>query len=389
MKVMTQPRAIPSASAGQPSGSLRLVSSSPALEVQEIHSRWDFARLENEWNELAKRASPFSQHRFLRIWIDNFAPRARLRILLARDHGALVGALPLMEETGFLGLPLRQWVSTANPHSCRFDLLAKDPLSVSAAFLSYLAVSDGWDVLRINDIPEGGGGWHIQELAKAAQLPVGIWESLRSPYLPLPSAYSTLEQGLHGKFRSNLRRRRRRLAERGEVIVERVTGGPELEARLEEGFELERAGWKGDRGTAIAQDGATRGFYSELARCAAYAGELSLFFLRLNGRAVAFQYGLLINRRYHLLKPAYDEELSECSPGQLLMEEVLKDCIERGAEEFDFLGPDMPWKRDWTSQVRPHHWLFVFRNNPVGRGLRRAKFDWVPTLKRLMPGNNA
>src|SRR5262249_34596349 len=183
---------------------------------------------------------PFNQHRFLRIWLDNFAPHARLRILLARDRGALIGALPLMEERGFLGLPLRLWVSAANPHSCRFDLIAKDPAAVSAAFFGYLASQDDWDVLRIIDIPDGGEAWRIHRLAREAQLPVGTWESMRSAYLQLPSAYFALERTLHGKFRSNLRRRRRRLSERGKVTVERFTGGPDLEWKLEEGFALER-----------------------------------------------------------------------------------------------------------------------------------------------------
>jgi CelD/BcsL family acetyltransferase involved in cellulose biosynthesis len=111
-----------------------------------------------------------------------------------------------------------------------------------------------------------------------------------------------------------------------------------------------------------------------------------MFFLRLDGRAIAFQYGLLVDRRYYLLKPAYAEDLAECSPGQLLMEEVLKDCIARELEEFDFLGPDMPWKRDWTPQTRTHNWLYVFRDHALGRTLRRAKFDWLPTLKRRLPG---
>ena len=365
---------------------LRLVDSTPALEIQERSNRWDFARLEPQWNQLAKGTAPFSQHAFLRIWLDNFAPRQNLRLLLAYDNRELVGALPLIEGGTFLGLPVRQLTAAANPHSCRFDLLATEPERVGRAFFERLAARHDWDVLRISDVPDGGGAWHLYRAAQEAKFPVGIWESMRSPYLPLPKVYSSLEERLQGKFRSNLRRRRRRLSERGEVRVERVTGGPDLDARLEEGLALERSGWKGQRGTAIAQDRGTHGFYSELARSASYAGRLSMFFLRLDGRAIAFHYGLQKDQRYFLLKPAYAEDLAECSPGQLLMEEVLRDCVARGIEELDFLGPDMPWKRDWTQHTRVHHWLFVFRDHALGRALRRAKFDWLPALKRTLSG---
>lgn len=80
----------------------------------------------------------------------------------------------------------------------------------------------------------------------------------------------------------------------------------------------------------------------------------------------------------------YDEAHQECSPGRLLMNEVLKACIERGLAEFDFLGPEMVWKRDWSDRARPHHWLFLFRADWKGRALREAKFDWLPAAKEFI-----
>src|SRR5262249_59848813 len=117
-------------------------------------------------------------------------------------------------------------------------------------------------------------------------------------------------------------------------------------------------------------------FYSALAQEATDQDYLSLYFLRLDGRPVAFHYGLTYGPRYYLLKPAYDETYKECSPGHLLLDEVLTDCIARGLTEFDFLGPDMIWKRDWADQARHHTWLFIFRKSPYGQALRTLKFRW-------------
>jgi CelD/BcsL family acetyltransferase involved in cellulose biosynthesis len=146
---------------------------------------------------------------------------------------------------------------------------------------------------------------------------------------------------------------------------------------------LERQGWKGLRGTAIAQETGTWGFYTELARAAAYGKYLSLFFLRLNGEPVAFQFGLTGAGRYFLLKPAYAEAFGQCSPGQLLMQAVLRDSVRRGLNEVDFLGPNMPWKEDWAERFRSHSWLFVFRDSRLGRALCRAKFNWLPHARKL------
>lgn len=361
---------------------------SPPITVSELTDRAAFIALEREWDELVARTRNeiFFRHRFIRLWIDNFAPEAKLRVLVARSaDGALVAALPLMQERAKIyGVPVTQLVSTANPHSCRFDLVAEDPALAADAVFEYLAADTGWDVLRITDVPEGGNAFALLDRARRAEWPTGTWSSLHSPYIPLPGTYEALAATLQSKFKANLRRRRKKLEERGKVTVEKVTGGPELAARLEEGFALEASGWKGLNGTAMAQDHATRGFYSELARDAAYGNYLSLYFLRLDGRAIAFQYGLRFGGRYLLLKPGYDERLRECSPGQLLMDEVLRDLSGSEVDEFDFLGPDMVWKRDWTDRVRPHTWMFIFRASAVGRALCKAKFQWLPVAKETV-----
>ncbi len=360
----------------------------PAPSVQEVTDRAGFMALEPEWNALVEATSNelFYRHEFLRIWIDNFAPSAQLRILTLRDsEGRLTAALPLMaERVTMYGIPVRQLSATANPHSCRFDLIAQDPEAAATMFLAWLRADRSWDVLRLTDVPDGGAGWSLFEEARNTKLEAGAWESLQSPYVPLPSSREAFLATLQSKFKANCRRRRKKLEERGKIEFERVDGGLELEGKLEEGFALEQSGWKGQNGTAMAQDRGTRGFYAELARDAAYAGRLSLYFLRLDGKPVAFQYGLTYGGRYFLLKPGYDESLKECSPGQLLMDEVLADCISRGLREFDFLGPDMVWKRDWTDKVRRHTWLFIFNDSAFARALCAAKFRWVPAAKEVV-----
>jgi hypothetical protein len=166
---------------------------SPAPRVDEITDRAAFMALEPEWNALVEGASNelFYRHEFLRIWVDNFTPGARLRILTLRDaEGRLSAALPLvLERTSLHGIPVRQLSGTANPHSCRFDVVAREPEAAAAVFLEYLRADTGWDVLRLTDVPEGGAGWKLLEAAKAAGLATGTWESLQSPYVPLPASH--------------------------------------------------------------------------------------------------------------------------------------------------------------------------------------------------------
>lgn len=361
------------------------------VHVAEVRDRGEFMRLRAEWDALVAasgREEPFYRHEFIRVWLDNFAPGGTLRVLVGRNGaGSLVAALPLLEERArMMGAPVRRLASASNDHSCRFDMVVRGNMGEIAgqAFFDYLSADDSWDVLRLTDVPQGGQAWHLYEAAKENGYPTEAWESLRSPYISLPSSGDEISGRLPAKFRANLRRRRRKLEERGRVTVERVTGGLELQGKLEEGYALERSGWKGEQGTAISQSSDTWGFYSELARVEAYRDALSLYFLCLDGEPVAFQYGLAQGGRYFLLKPGYNQAYAECSPGQLLMSEVINDRIRLGTKEFDFLGPDMEWKRAWTDETRMHSWLYIFRANGYGRTLHRARFRWGKLAKELI-----
>jgi CelD/BcsL family acetyltransferase involved in cellulose biosynthesis len=359
------------------------------LRAGEIRGRAGWMALREDWNGLADaaRAPVFLRHEFLSTWLDNFAPAETWRTWYARGaDGVLHGALPTVQRrTSVLGVPVTELAGAANVHSCRFDLLCRPGAeqAVASALEGRLA-QERWDVLRIPDVPEGGAAHRLLDAARARGAAVGTWRSLESPWFPLPGTWEAVESTLDARFKANCRRRRRKLAGHGEIELQRVTGGPALEAVLEEGFSLEAAGWKGRGGTAMAQDRSTRGFYVELARVAAERGWLSLYVLRVQGRAVAFHYGLVHGGRYLLLKPAYDEQLGACSPGQLLVEDVAREGISRGWSAFDFLGPDMPWKRDWTDRRLAHQWLYVFRDSALGRALAAAKFRLVPAVREVV-----
>ena len=355
-----------------------------SIAIGEVNDLSTFQDLESEWNSLVEATTNefFHRHAFLRIWIESFAKSARLRILTGRDaSGRLTAALPLMQQYGSLhGLPVRELVATANSHSCRWDLLAEAGAAAGKVFFDYLGKDGGWDVLKLIDVPEDGQAHHLVRAARDAGFPAASWESQRSPYLDLSDGQPPRKGS--GQLQSLVRRRRRQLLEQGELRLERLTTEGIGEA-LKEFFELESLGWKGRKGTACIQDDDTASFYTRLAEEASRSGHLSFFRLELDGRTIAFHYGLTYAGAYFLPKLGYDEAFSRFSPGLVLLDSVLQDALSRRLRRLDFLGSDDEWKLRWSSGVRRHDWLFVFRDNPMGRLLKKAKFDWLPRVKRL------
>lgn len=387
------------------------------LRVEVVEGRDAFVQLERAWNDaLSKgpRDEAMLRHEWVRAFIENFAPGATLRTFVARAGKEIHAAVPLIEtsersaDTCFV--PMTTWSIPVNDHSQRGGVLLGRRWQEGLELIwDVLQQQKGWDRLRLRDLPEGAGEWELRRMAEENGHPCGLWVSLRSPYLPLPemsapapqpagqkkqkvqklpasdARYEQVEAALDGKFRQNLRRRRRRMAEQGEVKYVLLDGkdAKALDEGLADFFTIEASGWKGQGGTAIAQRPELVGFYTQIARDAAKRGALALGFLELAGKRVAAHLSIIHAGRHFLLKLGYDESLHEFSPGQQLVSDAIRDACARGLREFDFLGPCMEWKLDWESKLRAHTWLTIFRPTPRGKLVHEARFTLWPVLKKL------
>ncbi len=357
-----------------------------AYSVEEVRGRAAFEALREEWNALLARGPvdmPFVRHEWISAWLEAFAPHRAPIVLVARDPGGeAAGMAPFLEE---LGRGVVRLLAPANDHSCRFEwALGPDAPGAVAALWAHVRDRLRWDVLLLRDVPRDGPTSALLEpLARADGHLTGRWESMQSPFVLLGGAPA--EERTRAGFRANLRRRARRLGEMGAVSLERVDAGDGVDGALAAFLALEGSGWKGRRGTAVALDPALIGFYTRVARDAAARGDLAFRALLLDGRAVASHLGLVHRGVYHLPKTAYDERLSAVSPGQLLQREVLAECEALGLSRFDFLGPDMGWKRDWAPAHAPHDWLFVYRPSLAGRAMHALKHRVRPFVKEALP----
>jgi CelD/BcsL family acetyltransferase involved in cellulose biosynthesis len=354
--------------------------------VEVHHGRAGLASLRAEWDPLLARGPvdlPFLRHAVLEAWLDAFAPDdAELLVLAARGPGgAAVGFAPLLRQRrrGLVRL-----ASPANEHSCRVEwVLGPDASGAVAALWAYLRDQVRWDVLLLRDLPRDGPTSALLEpLARADGHRCGRWESQRSPYLSLGRGADGVRST--SRFLANLRRRHRRLAERGPVAVLREDGRGDLDGTFRAFLVLEASGWKGSQGSALARDPRRVGFYRRWVEEAAARGALAIRALTVGSRAVAMQLGLVHRGTYYLPKVAYDEALSAVSPGQLLLGEVLAECRAGGLAELDFLGPEMEWKRDWGPELRPHDWLYLYRPTLAGRTLHALRHHLRPMVKEAL-----
>jgi CelD/BcsL family acetyltransferase involved in cellulose biosynthesis len=358
-----------------------------AAEVVSDASR--FLALATEWNEAVDRAGvphPFARHEWLRTWWECFGGEGQLHIVVVRNQGRIAAIAPLLlETTRMYGLTVRRLRLLQNDHTPRADFIVtgKGDEAYRAIWRSLWERRDEWDVVQLNQLPEGSmTRTIIPALAGDDGCLTGFWRSGDAPYLELRGSWDEYVGTLTPKFRQNLRNRQTRLARLGEPALEELREGAPLLDALEDSFRLEASGWKEQEGSSINSDPAVHRFYRLLAERAASDGWMSLLFVTVNGRRIATSYGARFANRLFLFKTGYDPAYAQCSPFKLLTFFAVQRAYGDGLAEVDFLGDSEAWKLEWTQTTRRHDWLFVFADRSRGRLLHRAKFQVAPALKR-------
>ncbi|MCW2599991.1 MAG: cellulose biosynthesis [Frankiales bacterium] len=316
--------------------------------------------LQASWEELAEssKADPWTWPGWTGPWWRWFGTGHPMVAILRASSGRVIALAPFEQA----GSRLR---STTNWHTPGFQVIAE---STEARRELVERVVAAWDGAVTMQFLSDSDAVDVTEAAarRRARYLTRVLES--SPVIPLASGWSAYERTLDKHLRSELRRRTRRLSERGEVEFHVSDGSTDLESRLAEVFRVEAAGWKGAEGSAIGVSPATRGFYTAMARWASDRGWLRLCSLRVDNQAIACDLSIEKGGSHHLLKTGYDEAFAAFAPGKLLRAEVLHRCFACNAlRSYEFGGVFEPWKRDWASQQRSLIEVRTFTRTPLGR----------------------
>ena len=342
----------------------------PRVEVRD-----DIGGIAAEWDELARDvgASPFARPGWMQAWWSAFG-LGELQILVLNAGGRLRGVLPLERRGGVLR-------ALANAHTPIFELVAVD--AAARRELAELALELTARRLELRELDaDGPTAAAMADAARCRQVPIRMRELRRAPRVLLGAGPGEYPASLAGKRRRDLKRRRRRLDDAGELEVSWRDGRERLDELLAEGFALEGSGWKEQAGTAIASTAPTLRFYEGVARWAADQGLLRLGFLRLDGRPIAFQLTLWDDRSCYLLKTGFDRAYNREGPGVVLLDELIARAHAMGLKTAELLGDSEPHKMVFAQGHRTMIRAQAFAPTLSGRLDRLARSYARPLARR-------
>lgn len=305
------------------------------------------------WNDLVARA-PQGVASALPAWVQAFmrhrlGPDESWSCSFAYRDDRLVGVLPLVSRPlGILGGTRFILQTPFDQHTPSGDILLEP--SGAEATLDLLLAEVGRQVPHHLGIDFRAVRWNSPLRRATEKIRRGYFmrTGLRSmySYLDARGSFDSYLAEL-GSIRKNVRRYRKKLERRGNVSFEvrrAVLGDDTL---LNEYLALEAAGWKGRSGSAMVSDPRTVEFYSTLIRSLSRQNQWEWHTIRVDGRLVAAQMGVVCGRTLILPKYTFDEDFAECRLGSLLTEEVYRDAFSRpDIDEINHMslsGPDQYW----------------------------------------------
>jgi hypothetical protein len=209
----------------------------------------------------------------------------------------LDGFFPFERISRYRGLPISALVSFKHVHCflCT-PLVRRDGAAETfAATVDWLAGESGAAIVELRSIgAEGRVHQLLVEQLHARRRPfwVGDW-SIRALFEPGEDAESYLRGAISGLALKEVRRKEKRLRDRGRLVWRELEPGEDAAPWLRAFLELEASGWKGRGRSALACREAEREFFVSAATAAHDVGQLMLLGLFLDDRPLALKCNFL------------------------------------------------------------------------------------------------
>ncbi|HQL24527.1 MAG TPA: GNAT family N-acetyltransferase, partial [candidate division Zixibacteria bacterium] len=345
----------------------------------------ELAAIGEAWDELALGAAgrlPMLSYAWVSAHLELRQPAARPWLCLAAFAGQqLAGVLPLEERRlSVLGKTVTALRPPGDAHTRSVDAVVAPGREAEAAEAFYRALEEavpGWFGLEMPGV-EGtspliaAAAAGAPARARAAQIPAGL-----ATVRETQGTWDEFFESSSGHFRKHYRQYGRKLAKLGTVEAEFLSGAQAHPEYLERFARLEAAGWKGRAGSAIGADPALTEFYRRLCARLHARRALEWHFLRVGDTYVAGHLAVRTGRTLVLWKIGYDEAYAACSPGFLLIGEMLQRAFADPATDAVNFVTDRTWLDSWRPEKHRYVDLWLYP-----RRLRSLVGGWWPRQAR-------
>ena len=341
------------------------------MQVQHVNNTVDLDRLRDEWDGLLEASAAnniFLTWEWVRTWWKYLAERRQLQVVALRQGGELIAIAPLGVRRASLRsmLPFRSvdFLGSGTAGSDYLDVIVRRGREEEAADALAHAVDPSL-MLELNRLRSDAMAFHIAGRLQRSGWVGQVEENGVCPFIDLRGhSWTSYFASLSGEHRYNVRRKLSALGSNFEMVFERVEDPLQCAPSVHLLIELHQQRWREHGRSDAFHTQEHVEFHEEFAMHALRRGWLRLYVLRLDGRPVSAIYAFRYGPRFCFYQSGFDPQYARYSVGVASMALSIKSAIEEGAQEYDFLHGDEPYKFHWAKESRK---LARIRLFPPGR----------------------
>ncbi len=287
---------------------------------------------------------PFSRFEWIKNCAETLRPKEKIKIFILIEDGELKSVIPLALKKNFIYEGYE--IIGSSLHKEPECFLYKDEESL---YRLLKAIIESGKTLYIRGIRTCSiEAQCIERLLKEKRLAAAVKDA-HVLFLPVSGSWDSFLETISSSRRSSIKRLKRIAERSGELKAQIITpDAGTIDSLLEEVFQVEASNWKIRMGTSMLYNSRLGTFFRNYLKDISMLGFSRFCFLRINDKPVAVQLGMEYANRLWILKIGFDENWSKCSPGIILMNEVIKYAFDKKISSVEFLGGDEPWLHIWT-----------------------------------------
>jgi len=322
---------------------------SEEMRIRVFH-KFD-SELKTLWQDLESRAEPyiFQSYFWLSHWqetIGNESPRTEPSIVLLENSDGPQALIPFCLEQrcgvrvlGFLG------GDQSDYHCPVVTKQGKKSLHQPNIWQEIFGVLPKHDVLHIDKIPES---FMVEKLLPIQDARCILFNHAFAT--DIPSSWEEFQKGLNSRIKSDSRRQRKRLAERGKLHFENMAPKSEKsKMAIETFFKQKRSRFQATGARDTLSFPSSKRFYSDIFHDLGAGNKVIFSVLWLNENIIATHLGAVDHERFYFLMPTFSPEWENYSPGRLILEHLIQWSIEQGLKVFDFTVGEEEYKKAWCN----------------------------------------
>lgn len=250
------------------------------------------------------------------------------------------------------GIPYIAITPLQSIYSLHHLLITKDSYKEAIRLILdfFKETEPNYGLIEFNRITEGSDFCNALQNIEDTQ--VKTIYGAKPPYLSVNSTWEEFLSSKSSNFRSNLKRKIKKLECSGIVEYLRLTEKEKIISSFDSIYLIEKNSWKAKEGTAIINRQWEWTFYQKLMVNIGSGWNAILTFVIFNNVPIAYDLSLIGSDKAYCLKTSFDSNYEKLSPGYALRANLMKYIFSLGLKEYDFLGNNERYKLEWTQTVR-------------------------------------